>query len=271
MISPNLRFVCIVTHHKTGTVWMRRVFTRIAAALGIPFGAVLSPAFVRGLPEAGRAIVFRATGTLPDRLSGRKDLAVLHLIRDPRDILLSGCAYHLATTEPAEQFLYQPRADLGGLTYQQHLQRLPTDIDRLMFEMAGKHADTLAEMRNWDYSRAGNVELRYEDLMADTDCALFRTALRQLGFSADEAKMGAKIFGAHSLFGGLSQPEMRTGRLATHVKSGGRLARWRAELPHAVAAAYAQRHGADLISLGYEADLSWADRLFSIKNEVRTA
>jgi len=159
--------------------------------------------------------------------------------------------YHLTSKHGEETFLNEARPDLGGLSYQQHLAQLPDDTARLMFEMTGKHAETLADMLAWDYTRSNGIEARYEDLMADTDCRAFREHLRNLGLTEPDVERGAALFWQMSLFGGQANGTTAKRRLSSHVSHGG-VAQWRDLLPRDVAEAYAEAHGDALVQLGYE-------------------
>lgn len=248
LIAP--RLFCIGTHHKTGTLWMRAVFRRLANALGVAHHVTFPNQGLRLVTEAERVFLFQWSSKFPPELLDRPDARILHMIRDPRDVLLSGMRYHLHAPVEGEQFLHEARDDLGGKTYQQHLNALPDETDRLLFEMREKHARTLAEMLAWE-ARPNTIEVRYEDLMQDTDGTAFRDHLRNLGLPEPEVETGAKIFWEKSLFGGLADEAARVDRIKAHVASG-KVAQWRDHLPEAVADAYADAHGQALVDLGYE-------------------
>lgn len=253
--------MCIATHHKGGTVWIRRVVRQLSHAIGVPWVGIWSERQLDKVPARGRAFLCNWHGRFPAALWDDPDTAYLHVIRDPRDVLLSGCAYHLTAAPEGERFLHQPRADLEGKTYQQHLKALGDPAARLLFEMENKHAETLAEMRAWPWGDPRCAELRYEDLMQDNDGTLFGRALERLGLAGGELQAGVRAFWDNSLFGGLGNGRARAGRLAGHIASAGRLARWKSELPRAVGRAYADRFGDDLIALGYARDHRWVQAL----------
>ena len=254
------RLVCVGTHHKTGTLWMRAVFRRLAQGTGRGYQVVYPNTRRAALPEE-RMILASWSSRFPDWLLRDRARRILHVIRDPRDVLLSGARYHRHAAPEGERFLHEPRDDLGGRTYQEHLNALPDDRARLLFEMDGKHAETVAEMLAWDYGRPGVVEARYEALMADLDGTLFRGVLRDLGFHESGVERGARIFWQNALFGGLARSEDRIPRVQAHVASGA-VAQWREKLPRAVAEPYAERFGAALVALGYEDHPTrWLSRL----------
>ena len=245
------RIFCIATHHKTGTLWMRAVFAALAEAIGVPLHAAYPGAGLHRVPEAGRVFLTSWSSAFQDALHDRPDARFLHVIRDPRDVLLSGMRYHLTCTDAAEAEVLAPRDELDGRSYQEHLRALP-DVDaRLDFEMEGRHAQTLAEMLAWDYDRPNRIGTRYETLRADVDGAAFREHLRDLGLPEPEVALGVDIFWRNALFGGLADPAAGPARVARHVADGS-VAQWRSSLPRDVARRYAERHGEALVALGYE-------------------
>lgn len=261
MADAQKRLICVATHHKTGTIWIKRVVMAMSDRLGIPWHGIWGRKQLDKVPETERAFLCNWSGRFPKELWDRDDTVFLHVIRDPRDVLLSGCVYHHTAPVEGEEFLHKPRKDLGGITYQTHLNSLTCQADKLLFEMENKHATTVKEMRNWDYTRPGNTELRYEDLIADDRCVLFGNALMKVGFAPDEVDIGTEIFWQNSLFGGLKKAKARKGRLSEHILSDGRLARWQTEMPRAVGEVYAARYQDDLVALGYEKDASWVETL----------
>lgn len=264
MTSAPPRILCVGTHHKTGTVWMRRVWRQIGEALSIPFLPLHNPAKWQKVPEAGRVIVANWAGAFAQELFDREDARFVHVIRDPRDVLLSGAHYHETNPGRQERFLHEAKAELAGRSYQQHLQALETVEEKLDFEMQNMHLKTLTEMLRWPYGHPRALELRYEDLIADEDCARFSEVLAFFGFTGDEAEVARRVYFDNSLFGGLKAEVAAgdaVGRTRTHVASG-EARQWPAKLPKATAELYRARHGAALVTLGYERDAEdWLDQL----------
>ncbi|MBY6151816.1 sulfotransferase [Vannielia litorea] len=256
------RLMCFATHHKSGTVWMRRTIQAMGRAFGLDWHGIWRDEAMWKVPDEGRVFLVNWAGYFPSDLWKRDDVAFVHVIRDPRDIMLSGCVYHHFAGVQGEKWLHVPRTDLGGKTYQQHLNALEGDEAKLLFEMGGKHRETVEEMRAWPWGDDRAFELKYEDLMVDTDCALFGAALAHLGLEGEELEAAKRMFWEQSLFGGMAKIDDRPRHLMGHVASEGALKRWETELPLEVAEVYAERHGADLVALGYEPDeTSWLARL----------
>ena len=255
------RVMGLGTHHKTGTVWMQRVFRSMGRTLDIPCAQVFRKTADELVPEVGRIFLFSWSTRFHESILARPDARIMHIIRDPRDVLLSGMRYHQVCGEFGEKAIHMKRDDLGGRSYQEHICSLPNDEEKLLFEMRERHARTIGEMVAWDYTRANVIELRYEDLMQDRDAVAFTLHLRALGLTVPEAEAGGRIFWRKSLFGGLAKDTKRDDRVKTHVTSG-KIAQWKTALPRRVAEIYAERHGQDLVTLGYETHpTSWLREL----------
>ena len=241
--------VVVATHHKTGTVWMDGVFKALAGDLGaryINFRAqyeemkgLLGSPFVLFCYDSD----FGECASLLDR----EDVRTLHLIRDPRDVVISAMHYHKASREP---WLHEPIPGYDNLSYQCALRRLPTRFAQYVFEMDNSSASTLRDMAAWRYGRSNCFEARYEDLRQDDELVIWRRIMTFFGLDAAGQAMGARRFWQNSLFGGRS----RLGN--KHVRSGA-VGQWRREFTPALAKVFLQRFPGLLQTLGYEASDDW--------------
>jgi len=177
--------VVVATHHKTGTVWMDGVFKSIAADLGARF--------VNLRDEQGRLkdlanspfVLFCYDSDFGEHASllDREDVRILHLIRDPRDVVISAMHYHKASRE---SWLHEPIPGYDNLTYQRALQKAPNRLARYIFEMENSSASTLRDMARWRYGRANCFEARYEDLRQDSALAHWARITAFLGLDVAE-------------------------------------------------------------------------------------
>jgi hypothetical protein len=241
--------VVVATHHKTGTVWMDGVFKTIADDVGAQYVDFRS--------EYGRLeqklqepfVLFNYDSDFRDyaHILDRDDVRVLHLIRDPRDVLISAMHYHKKSTE---SWLHTPVPGYNNVTYQRRLKALPTKLEQYIFEMEHSTAGTLRGMLGWQYGRANCFEARYESLRQDTDLTYWTRIADFLGFEEGELQSCRRRFWQNSLFGGLP----RLGN--KHVRSGD-VAQWKREFDRELAYAFIDRFPTALQSLAYELDNKW--------------
>lgn len=253
----SVRFVCLATHHKEGTIWMKQIVKSLSTAWNIPWIGIWSERQLGAIPDQGAALLVNWNGYFPKQVWDNPDAAFVHVIRDPRDILLSGCQYHHYAGPKGERFLHTPLDRFDGLTYQEKLNSIDLYDDKLLFEMEGNHADTVAEMRAWPVDGPSSVTLRYEDLMGDTEARLFSHGIKVWQLDETSTLDAAAAFYSNSLFGGAADTNQR---VAQHVQSGSQN-RWMREMPRSVGEKYAEHFGQDLIDLGYEKDTSWVEKL----------
>jgi len=253
---PSADILCIGTHHKTGTKWLRGALGRISRRCEIPlhYRPSADDAWVDRITQRP-ALVFSGSAQFPARLRHDPKCHVVRMIRDPRDILISGMRYHMSADDRHEKFLYRRQDELGGKSYQEHLNALGTYEERLLFEMDHKHHHTISEIMTRDVSATSFEQWRYEDLIADEECLLFNAAVDRLDISDKQKRRAAKIFWRNSLFGGGAARSVKT-----HVKSGA-ARQWQKLLPPSVAEVYRDKYGNALIELGYETDKNWLDKL----------
>lgn len=256
------RLAVIATHHKGGTVWMRRTFHHIAARLEIRFVRIrkdnIVPAkeLVAPIIFCGRSDKFREYPNLLSNTSVR----IFHLIRDPRDVVISGMHYHCTSKEA---WLHTPSNIFGGESYQSQINSFPTDRGRYVFEMDNR-ASAILKMLDWlDDGRSDCFECKYEDLIQDVEMDLFTKAATHLGFSGNELDVCRTAFWRNSLFGGHASKK----HAIEHVRSG-ETKQWMSVFDKPLAEEFASRFGDVLIRLGYEIDNSWIGKLPSISSKL---
>lgn len=257
--------IVVCTYHKSGTTLFHRILEPLAKQLGLRF------AVLYGMVEKiDPAIDIALIGHSLMRPIRRPPFHCVRIIRDPRDILVSGYLYHLRTREgwctntnfdptppitwPRVDFSMQHRPEewkqawltrLQGRSYQQNLR--DRDLTQgLIFELEGYTASTLGAMRNWK-PPVGAMDVRLEDIALSFDTTMRRIFLH-LGLTEDECAIAVRIAAQHDV------NRMDDAALArnSHIHSR-QLSKWRDVLTPRVLQMIERRHG-DLISmLGYEA------------------
>jgi hypothetical protein len=250
------RLICVGTHHKTGTLWMRKVFRDIARDQDIPFMQFYRMERMVDVADTGPHILVNWSSSFPPPLLDHPDARFIHMIRDPRDVLLSGMRFHRIAPLLNEKFLREERREWGGKNYQDYLNSLPNEHEQLLFEMAHKHDKTVREMVKWPADHPGAITLKYEDMIDDPDCTLFRKVLGTFAFDGIDIDRAVQSYWDKSLFGGLAKTSDRTERESLHVTSGTK-AQWVTKMPREIAEIYADQYGEALRVLGYADNSDW--------------
>ena len=227
--------IFVGTHHKTGTVLAKGIFEGLADKRGVRFLNVS-----RGTPVVGRwDILFDAHSRL-DVCSLGVPLLGVHLIRDPRMVVVSAALYHM---HASEKWLQQPRPEFGGLTYQQKIRSLGSDRERFLFEMDCS-ALAINGMVQWvakSYPWCMNVKL--EDLMTDDGMKTYTKMFRHLGLEGDMLTDALEVAYTKSVFNP-SHPD------SPHIRSR-KVEAWQSYFDEPLHAAFIEKFGDACERLGY--------------------
>ena len=237
--------VLIGTHHKAGTIWMSKVFRGICFKLNLSFFSGQQ----EHLPI--NADVFFQYNSKFDLDELKKVFAYkgLHLIRDPRDMIVSGCFYHQRAPRHKEEWLYTKNDMFGGLTYQEKLNSYSSIDDKLLFEMENFAQINMANITKWCYNDPNFLEIKYEDLIIDYDMLLFHKIFSHLGFSGEVIPDVLQIAFKNSLFSGRL-------RDSGHIRSGS-VNQWKNHFKQSHRVRFQELFGNVLIRLGYEDNDDW--------------
>jgi hypothetical protein len=203
--------ILIFSYHKTGTTLIAHVMEKVAARLGLSIATKYGMAW--SLDITSDIIL------LPHSLLGfalNRPFRSIRLVRDPRDIWVSGYLYHKRCTEgwcintdfdltppilyPRVDFSFQHRPErwkrrylqrLNGKSYQRNL--LEKDQSSgLEFELQGYTGSTLEAMQTWRSQSVSNMDVRLEELQRDYDTGMW-AIFRHLGLSDDECSLAVEI------------------------------------------------------------------------------
>lgn len=227
---------------------MAKIFNAVARRVSVPL-VTMPNRKVHSAHIAVPAIIFNTHSDFrgADWLLQDPDTRIFHLIRDPRDVVISAMHYHKIAREP---WLHKRRTRFDGMTYQEKLNSLPDDRTRLIWEMDNSGGRIVNAMHAWDYSLEKCCEMKYEDLMGDVEAVEFSRVASHLGFDDDEVETCREEFRKRSLF----RPRRRS--KSTHVRSG-KNRQWESVYDEALAQLFVEKFGSVLIALDYEPDNSW--------------
>ena len=234
--------VLVGTHHKTGTVWMKNIFTQSCSQLNLKF-------FTGKFDEAPSDFdVFLQDHSQFDFAQLNVNYKGLHLIRDPRDLIISGCFYH---QKAHEKWLHNPQKEFGGLTYQEKINSYDSLDEKIGFEMENSSLYNIKAITNWNYTNPLFFEAKYEDLIRDVDLLLFHQIFTFLGFSGQVMPELLRIAYDNSIFSGNL-------RKSLHVRSA-QEKQWENYFKPKHKAKFLELYGDALIKLGYEDSNDWAN------------
>ena len=155
----NTPLIIAVTHHKCGTVLCHNVFRRVARILHLKFDGNAHPEQV--IDEVDIFGDYRGIYRNVEKLT--RPYRGLHMIRDPRNVVVSGYLYHLQCTE---EWALRPKKCYNNLPYQEYLKTFTAE-EGLIQEMLHVGAWNFRNMKEWNYNDPNFIEIRYEELMED--------------------------------------------------------------------------------------------------------
>lgn len=234
-------------HHKAATTWIALIMNGVAAALRLRVLTIHSTAGWAGYATLGDMVRAEKSDLLLLTNARQADVETLpelrgfHVIRDPRDMIISGYFSHLFShSEDGWPELPPHRRSLAELSRDEGLYA--------EIEFSGRFID---HMSAWDYEQTGILEIRMEDLVANPshvwDSILAHLELKR----PDEGSSLSDLLDRYSftrLAGGRSPGEEDP----THHYRLGVSGDWRNHLTPQHLAAIHARYGDLVERLGYE-------------------
>lgn len=196
------------THHKAGTVWFASILRAVAEAYGYTL-------VVQESPAAGAKAEIIVDGNSTGAWDSERQLRATHMIRDPRDMVVSGYFYHLWADEP---WLLKPNPRYGGLSYRDYL----NSVDRqagLLAEIEWFSRTTAPRMQSWRYDDPRFLELKYRDVIGQPD-EWFPRIFAHYGFVRAELPRLTEIAVGHTLRPSPNAAVVARPTPGRHVRSG---------------------------------------------------
>lgn len=231
--------ILVGAHHKAGTNLLFGIFNEICKRRNEYF-------FYGNQSDAPKlcSVLFHDNSDF-DLVALSTEFRGLHIIRDPRDIIISGAFYHRHSDEA---WLHEPQPQFGSMTYQQAINSCSTDEEAILFEMENAAMYTIKKMLDWDYANPCFFETRYEDLVQDHSLEIFKQIFVFLGYPDDDLPELLNIAYKNSLFSGVKSPHIRSGKPY----------QWKQYFTPALKFRFLELYGDALQVLGYEKiESSW--------------
>lgn len=231
------------SHHKCGSVWVAYVTSAISRHLGKKYITIGNDPL---LSHYDADVLYSYTSVVsfdePDYVSS-------HVIRDPRDIVVSAYHYHQYCKE---DWCIEPNSEFG-MTYQEKLKSFPKE-EGMIFEMTHYTKVVLDIMFNWNYSDPKCREMKYENLIANPDeefAALFKH-WKIADDKIDECVEISRKFHMTKL-SGRNVGEVQFG---SHMRSG-KPGQWKDEFSPSHKKFFKETFAGLLVRTGYEKDDNW--------------
>jgi hypothetical protein len=256
----------VFTYHKTGTVLVENVMRAVAERFGL--SVALHYGLVERIDPAPEIVLL--AHSLVGRDFAARPYRAIRIVRDPRDIWVSGYLYHRHCPEgwctntnfdPAPPITY-PRVDysfqhypeswkrdylawLGGRSYQRNLLERDQEAG-LAFELAGYTGCTLDAVRGWRLAAPDLLQVQLEAVSRDFDGAL-AIIFRHLGFSEAECEEAVTLARPQDIARMSDEAVAQNPHIYSRT-----LSKWRDFLSDAQIGAFERRYGELIVDLGYQ-------------------
>lgn len=235
-----------VADHRVGTVWFRRVLWSVAREHGLRTGRMGAKAD----DSWQRADVVLCPAIREFDRSRLGPFRGSHMVRDPRDVVVSGYHYHLWTDE---RWAHVPHERYRGLSYQDYLRSLDAE-EGMAAEIRRCSERELPRMAAWDYHQPEFLELRYEDVIRD-ERTWFTRLFEHYGFTDDAVERSVALALERS-FSKVSGRDVGATQEGSHLRSG-QPGQWRDVFTEGHKALFRELNGDLLQTLGYETSDDW--------------
>jgi hypothetical protein len=141
-------------HHKAATTWVTYILGHACRIRGLKMAYAHNDETLDECLEAGNMDVLAYVNAEVEHLPRLGDLRGFHVVRDPRDMIVSGYFSHRHSHADAP-WLDDHRRRLNELSIEDGIiEEMEWHITRMVID----------QMRRWDYAQPNVLELRMEDL-----------------------------------------------------------------------------------------------------------
>jgi hypothetical protein len=233
-------------YHKVGTVWFCRILRDIAAEYGMTYDEGATYEQIHGFETNFDTDFFLDLGSHVN-LNLLPNYVGSHMIRDPRDIVISGYFYHLWTSE---EWANIARAEHRGMSYREYLNHvdqeegIAAEIRRMSF--------WIPHMASWKYNNTKIYEIKYEDIMKDQE-SIFAKLFKHYGFSKRAITRCCEIADKYSFD---KMAGKKKNKKKSHLRSG-KCGEWRTYFSEKHKHLFKELYPGAMQVLGYEKGDKW--------------
>lgn len=229
-------------HHKCATNWIRRVIKDVCQKRQWNYKVIGGTNDSLVFPDSTVQFHMLVNSRVSDTQRMTKNALGFHLIRDPRDALVSGYwSWKISHLNNSEKML-DIREKLNVLDIEEGLLLM---MDSLT---------TFQQLQKWNLGSYENIlDIRYEDLFQDTKGG-FSRIFDFLQIPIDDSELN-HLVSAYS-FESLAQRKPGEEDVTSHFRKGGS-GDWQNYFTDRVKAAFKEKHGDLLINLNYANSNDW--------------
>lgn len=235
-------------YHKIGTVWFARILKEVAAEFGLSFDQGTDYQKIHKFETSAHTDIFL------DQISSVK-LNQLpyyrgsHIIRDPRDMIISGYFYHLWAKETWANI---PMVEYRGMTYKEYLNSL--NQDQGVSKEIKSIGTWIHHMMSWDYNNPSVLEIKYENIIVNEE-PVFEAMFTHFGFKKSAVDRCCQIADKYS-FKNMTKGRKAKAKSGKHLRSG-KIGEWRELFNENHKNLFKKLYPGTIVALGYEKDDNW--------------
>lgn len=179
-------------HHKTASTWVRSILNDVSVALDLDQRTIHTEAnhapyaTLREMVDAEQPDLLSITNPSREVVDSLPSMLAFHVVRDPRDIVVSAYFSHL----------HSHPISFGGVewpelaVHREALEKLDHDEGLMReIEFTGPLIDT---MSTWDYARPGMLEVKMEELVEEP-LKVWTRIFTHLDWMADESRRSVPL------------------------------------------------------------------------------
>ena len=264
--KPNPVLIIHFGYHKCMTYFFRQVFNCLSEKMEWDFqvfNTIASDQLIQQANDIRKNQILLINTIISDISALPKYFIGSHIVRDPRDLLISGYNYHKwspdnwivkpMSDELREQLKidsFKIKKDTTGYTYQELINNVDKEMG-LMIELNWRNF-TYSHMMKWNYHHPNILELRYEEIFGQ-ELQVFNKIFKHYGFNDKQIEEGLECVQQFTFDTKKKKGDVGSDRHVSKGVSG----QWEEHFYPELKSVFKERYQDLLVKLGYEHDDKW--------------